>query len=304
MNTMLKLTLCLLAVAALVVPAAAEKGKPAPGFAGLGLLDCSGAIPIACGDVVSGDNTGLASTVDAYSCVGWNEAGGEVVYELVLDGEYTVTGTLSNLAADLDIFFLDGCDENACLAFGNVSFNTTVPAGTYYIVVDGYNGAQSAFDLAVTCDEVLPPPPALPGGETCDDAVDLQAGSLAQFSVDLTGYANDFTGADCFSWSTNGGDAVYKIYLNAGDTFTATQDGPCDMALYVMADCASGVALSCSDNCCSGATELVNFSAPADGWYYLIVDAYTSAGCEVVITIDAPVANEDRSFGEIKTMFR
>lgn len=304
MNTKLKLAITLLAVLALALPAAAEKGKPQPGFTGLGLLDCSGAIPIACGDVVSGDNTGLTDSVSAYSCVGWNEAAGEVIYELVLDGDYSVTGTISNLSADLDIFFLDACDEAMCVAYGNTTFNADVSAGTYYIVVDGYNGAESPFDLEVTCDAILPPPPPLAGGETCDDAVDLQSGSLAQFSVDLSGYASDYTGGDCFSWSTNGGDAVYKIYLTAGESFTATEDGSCDMALYVFDDCASGVSLACSDACCSGATETVSFSAPADGWYYLIVDAYTTAGCEVVITIDMPVANEDKSFGDLKSMFR
>ena len=33
-------------------------------------LDCTNAIPINCGDILSGDNTGLPNNVDYYSCVG------------------------------------------------------------------------------------------------------------------------------------------------------------------------------------------------------------------------------------------
>ncbi len=73
------------------------------------------------------------------------------------------------------------------------------------------------------------------------------------------------------------------------------------MNLYVVSDC-TDIANSCldgSDNCCSGAQELVTFVAPADGTYYLIVDAYTGAGCEVTVTLDAPVAVDEANWGTI-----
>ncbi len=301
----LRTVLLLTAVAALAAsPALAGKIKTDPVMTSRGALDCSSAIVLNCGDVVTGDNTGMPNNVETYSCTGWTESGGEVVYTFTLDGDYHVTGTLSDMSADLDIWLLGSCDEADCLAYGNTSFQADLGAGTYYISVDGYNGAESSFTLTLDCQEILPPPPTLDGGETCADAVDLQAAGVNQFSVDLTGYANDYTGADCFSWGTNGGDAVYKIYLAQGEMFTATEDGSCDMAMYVMADCESGTALACSDNCCSGAQELVSFTAPADGWYYLIVDAYTSSGCPVVVTIDQPVANEDTSWSTLKTQYR
>jgi len=154
-------------VLAILMVASVAMADKKPGIEGMDTgtraLDCANAIPINCGDVVTGDNTGLVSTADVYSCISWPEPAGEVVYELVIpDGVcYEVTGTISDLAADLDIFFLGSCDENDCLAYGNVSFTSgCLEPGTYYIVVDGYNGAESPFTLTVDCVECDCPVPA------------------------------------------------------------------------------------------------------------------------------------------------
>ena len=153
----LSIVLAILLVASVAV--AEKKAYIDPVPSGMRALDCTNAIPINCGDVVAGDNTGAPNNVTAYSCVGWNEGGGEVVYELVLTAAATqVGGAISGMSADLDIFFLGSCDENDCLDYGDSSFSTDVlPAGTYYIVVDGYGTAASPFTLAVTCEEFTPP---------------------------------------------------------------------------------------------------------------------------------------------------
>jgi hypothetical protein len=78
------------------------------------------------------------------------------------------------------------------------------------------------------------------------------------------------------------------------------------MALYLFTDCADPFT-SCligSDNCCSGAQESVAWTAEFDGWYYLGVDAYTSAGCLVTVTIADPVGADETNWGSMKSMFR
>ena len=158
---------CIVLMALLVASVAVAEDKdklfvqPIP--SGLRALDCSNAIPIDCGAVVTGDNTGAPNNVDLYSCVAWSEGGGEVVYELVIpEGQcFTVTGTITDLAADLDVFFLGSCDENDCLTYGNTTFTSScLEPGTYYIVVDGYGTAASAFTLTVDCVECDCPVPA------------------------------------------------------------------------------------------------------------------------------------------------
>ena len=169
-----------LLVAALVLTAgfalADEKEKEwTPPLEGMTFraLDCSNAIPITCGETVSGDNTGYTNNVEYYSCVGWQETGGEVVYvfEIPAGTCYEVTLTLSNYTHDPDVFLLASCDENECVAYAHISSTSEcLPSGTYYIVVDGYYSAPSGpFDLMVQCAEcTCPEEPCCPSLFVCD----------------------------------------------------------------------------------------------------------------------------------------
>ncbi len=146
-------------------PALAGKPTFKPTTFDRGLLVCDNAIDFPCGETFAGSNVGAPANVSTYSCVGWNESGGEVVYELYLDDTYDVTVTLSNLTCDLDIFLLADCEEANCITYGDSSFSIQLNTGTYYVVVDGYNAAECGFDLTITC-EAPPPPPEDPGS-TC-----------------------------------------------------------------------------------------------------------------------------------------
>ncbi|MCK4513460.1 hypothetical protein KAW64_17050, partial [bacterium] len=80
--------IAILIVALAIGATAAKKDWTEPVQGSRGLLDCTAAIDINCGDSVQGSNVGLPNNVDYYSCTGWNEAGGEAVYKLVLDDCY------------------------------------------------------------------------------------------------------------------------------------------------------------------------------------------------------------------------
>ena len=109
---------------------------------------------IDCNTVVSGDTTGGTDELHNYSCSGWTESGPDDVYELTLAYDAQLIAGLSNLAADLDVFILaDEVCSSYCIAYGDATAATAglVAPGTYYIVVDGYNGAVSTYDLSVAC---------------------------------------------------------------------------------------------------------------------------------------------------------
>ena len=285
MKTIITLALALL----LVAPVATAKEATPPTAGTRGALDCSSAIPIGIWESVVGSTVGMPNNVTYYSCVGWDESGGEAVYELVLDDEYTVNGQIAGMNVDLDIFFLDGCEEANCIDYGNNMFTSVVGPGTYYIVVDGFNGVEDIFSLNVRCFLTPDPQPVLDGGETCNDAVDLEAAGLSDFSVDLTTYVDHYD-SDCFWWFLPGGDAVYSIDLEAGEEFSVTMEGTCDMAMYIMGDCAGGESLACSDNSWPGEPEHIDFVPTFTGTYYLIVDnVWDTMGCPVVVHIESPV---------------
>ena len=122
-----------------------------------GGLVCTNATTLTCGQTVTGTTVGGASNVTTYSCQTWSESGPEKVYKIVTTSTGNLTATISNLAVDLDVFIVSSCSENACVASGDlIASYASAPAGTYYIVVDGYSGVSCTFSLNVTCNGTTP----------------------------------------------------------------------------------------------------------------------------------------------------
>ena len=114
-------------------------------------LDCSNAIPVTAGVSYSGDTTVGTSNTSSYQCFpGWDESGPEVFHSITTTDTGDLTATLSNLSADLEVFILDACNPNSCVAYGDMSATyADAPPGIYYIVVDGFAGASGTYTLDV-----------------------------------------------------------------------------------------------------------------------------------------------------------
>jgi hypothetical protein len=142
---------------------AATRGTPAPAANhqvpnGSANGTCASPLPIACGQQVNGDTSTYHSNYDTYSCGEWSESGPEVIYQFTLPAgnTYDVTASLSNLQLqDLDIFLLSNCSASTCLGTstsGDLSASASnISAGTYYIAVDGYQGAMGSYTLDLNC---------------------------------------------------------------------------------------------------------------------------------------------------------
>jgi len=127
-------------------------------------LDCTDAIHIGCNPAitVSGDTTGKPNNVNSYTGVTWDESGPEDIYTVEPDGIGDIYAILTMLSADLDVFLLDECDETTTLGFGsNTAHVFNADTGTYYIVVDGYDGAEGSYDLTIhmSCSATSTPTP-------------------------------------------------------------------------------------------------------------------------------------------------
>ena len=172
-------------------------------------LDCTNAIPIVCGQAIPGTNAGAPNNVAAYNCSTWNESGGEVVYRFENPGPlcYVLSAAISGYTADVDVFILSACDEGQCIAYGSVTATTQcLTPGTYYIVIDGYNGAVSSYTLTLTCTEcTCPVPPCCP---TPSVVYNLD------FNLDPNGfYTQACGGAAVWSW----GPANYGPTMTCDD---------------------------------------------------------------------------------------
>jgi hypothetical protein len=111
------------------------------------------ATPIACGQTAAGNTTGAANNVSTYSCASWLPlTGPERVYSLSLADARDVDALLGGLSSDLDLLLLTGSSPASCIAFGDNAINMRgLAAGTYYLVVDGFEGASGPFHLSVWC---------------------------------------------------------------------------------------------------------------------------------------------------------
>lgn len=130
-----------------------------------GLLDCSGASMITCGESQTNTVPAGSGSVATYGCTTLSYDGSaEFVYELCVGGSggavnLTMTYSHTTGANDLDLFLLSACDESACIdaslaTSGTETISANLAAGTYYVVVDGWNGASDStpHSLSVACD--------------------------------------------------------------------------------------------------------------------------------------------------------
>ncbi|MBN1827343.1 MAG: choice-of-anchor J domain-containing protein [Candidatus Eisenbacteria bacterium] len=115
---------------------------------------CDGAIPLPCGNVNVSGSTELAN--DDYSpgeygnsCTGYSASGNDVVYSITL-GAATVVDLYYTAANDGSFYIVTDCadPEGTCVIGADATFSgdtetisTTLDAGTYYLILDGYSGS-------------------------------------------------------------------------------------------------------------------------------------------------------------------
>ncbi|MEZ4235137.1 MAG: peptidoglycan DD-metalloendopeptidase family protein [Myxococcota bacterium] len=156
---------------------------------------CEPVAALACGDHVQSANDAAGSTnaTWTYGCTDYVYTGPELSWTLSSPVDTPVTLSLTGLAADLDLYVVGstGCAGDDCVAASSnpngddeaVTFDAA--AGVeYVVVVDGWEGAVSGFDLDVAC-AVTPqetaetgtaPDTAAPPGDDDDDDATLPPG--------------------------------------------------------------------------------------------------------------------------------
>jgi len=142
-------------------------------------------------------NGGPPAYVSAYNCSPWNESGPEVIHQITTTKTGILRASLSNLEADLDVFILSSCEADACLAYGNtVAEFADAPPDTYYIVVDGYNGAQGGYTLTVdniSCENVI----CYDGNDCTQDICDPQTGTCIYPNMPAGASCGNTSNTDC-----------------------------------------------------------------------------------------------------------
>jgi hypothetical protein len=109
-------------------------------------------LPIACGDALADDTAGYGSNVSEYGQCGGGFVGPEVAYVLQIMQTTSVTFTLDTTAS-LALLALGSPDPSDCWYMGGSLPGQSMPAGTYYLVIDGLD--TGSYTLQVDCDIVV-----------------------------------------------------------------------------------------------------------------------------------------------------
>ncbi len=224
---MRKLVVAFLGAALLATPALADLTVNMDlGTLGAGVLN------------LAGDTTGLVNNCDYYDgAATWLESGPEYVYEFAIASDMTVD-MVQNLTGspDLDHFVLDslvttwdGTYNRSANAVGFVDESSSfgmLAAGTYYLSVDGYSGAEGLYDFDLTFTEFVPPEPpvALAVNLPYDAAQNIAAADdVLWFSFDASADPMDIwtEGAD----PSPIGDTEIGLYDSLGNLVANNDDG-------------------------------------------------------------------------------
>ena len=135
-------------------------------------------IPLSCGDILTDQNNLDNSVLDDYSCRFADFSAPERVYTFdVVAPDTLITISLDNETAGTELFILtDPADPNSCLVRHRAQVITRLTPGTYFAVVDGFNGAIADFDISMSCSVPGPLP-------LCSNAISLICGQTIDGSV-------------------------------------------------------------------------------------------------------------------------
>jgi len=221
----------------------------------------------------NGDTTGKPHTANLYNCTTWKEYGPEYVYRFnstAIQGR--LSASLTNLnGKDLDVFILNSCDSNACVAYGNTTaILNNAPTGNYYFVVDGF-GTDFEFShfgpYTITIES------------ECGPAVTLTAG-VPYSSETNGGPVSTVDTYNCSSWNESGPEKIHKITTTSTGTIKATLSNmSVDLDVFILDSCQ---AISCL---AFGGTIAEYEDAPP-GTYYIVVDGYYGAAGAYTLTVD------------------
>jgi len=130
----------------------------------LGTVDCPAPIckpswNLYCGKSDSWANYGAGSTdaIETYNCNDYEYPGPEYTYAFVAPVTGKITITLTDETAETDVLVVAAGAEGQCLPTGCIAYGLNdvtfdAKAGTtYYVVVDGWAGAEGSYTITVEC---------------------------------------------------------------------------------------------------------------------------------------------------------
>ncbi len=272
------------------------------------------------------DETTGAGEVEAYGCrPNWAETGPEHLYVLQIEQDLILDAWLAGNVPDHDLIMLSACHSDSCLAQANTELSGVLLGGsTYYLLVDGYQGAAGPYTLTLQTRHVgLAATICEPGGAVPIAANDDGSVVLAG---NLWGADNLVSVYDCSPIAVRGGEVWYALHFPAA--VQPGQDGSpgrqvrvaitastgvanLDLALWLFDGCGPDAAcLAFVDQRNAGQSESLDWAHldPVDAVRYLAVDGIQAPADSIFgtysLTVTTTVGVERRSQSGVRGLFR
>jgi hypothetical protein len=192
---------------------------------------CAPVKALLCGDRVYGDtsnvNYGATDVFDNYPVAVGNYAGSEIVYSFT--AEDTATTELRFVdpepsSLNLDIFILSA-EENSCTTdsaiargFNDLSFDA-IAGRTYYVVIDGSEDNEGAFELELLCDDDESDEGSLDFVPALPEQVQCNQGRVAGESFDTLLELTELTPSETIYSTFERIDRIASLFENCEDTW-------------------------------------------------------------------------------------
>ncbi len=235
--------------------------------------ECVTALPITCGETLSG-STSNALPDEANNC-GTTIGAPGVWYHLIGSGAQVTATTCPDNSYDTKLnVYVGSCGTITCIAgnddiMGGVLCSSVtfvaVAGESYYLLVQGYNGAVGDFDLALTCEALT--------SDVCDGALPAACGQTV--SGTTVGASAD-AAPECGTALTAPGVWYSFEGINGQINLTTCPDNTYDTKLNVYTGpCGALVCVAGNDDIANGVLcSSVTFSATAGTTYYVLVQGY------------------------------
>ncbi|HCF60169.1 MAG TPA: hypothetical protein DFS52_19505, partial [Myxococcales bacterium] len=253
--------------------------------------DCTSAQPLVftSGTATITGDTSSASNESSGSCGSSStQTAPDLVYSFTIDPSeepMDVRAVVTPSGWDAIIYLTDACPATSDLGCSDTFPDTVkarmLPAGTYYLWIDGYSTASGPFSLTV---DLIPSPPA-PPGDNCTDAIPLlfTDGNVTVTGDTSTAY-HDYR-ASCSSSSSTAPDLVYSFTIDAAEApmnLSAVLDSPnWDAVIYLTDTCPPTGTLQCKDT-----PETLSLNSLPAGDYYIWVDGYSTGTGNFTLEVD------------------
>tara|TARA_R100000306_G_scaffold6274_8_gene8761 strand:+ start:360 stop:3668 length:3309 start_codon:yes stop_codon:yes gene_type:complete len=186
---------------------------------------CEGALPIACGETITGSTDGATPDSGAPECSGVSITAPGVWYSFTDDSglvtDYTVSlcdsdydTKLSVYSGDCGTLVCEAGNDDACGTTGlqsEVAFQGDGDGTTYYILVHGFGGATGNYSLNVDC---LPVPPP---NDMIANSIDVDEIGVPYTDPDVPMPAATTEGGNPTGCNIDGANGVWYNFTPVGD---------------------------------------------------------------------------------------